>query len=1144
MLLCAVICVGCSKSSEPKAVNESPRDIPVAYDVDVVVIGGTSAGVAAAAQAAQNGAQVFLAAERPYLGADLCATYRLWLEPGETPTAPLATKIFAEPPASSLTRNRISYSYEADKDSADPHRDTPSPSLLSDGKWQSASSQSVEYNQNVTITADLGARHQLDKVHIMAYQRRDNKPDDFEVQSVTVSVGNDKQQYKQLAVINNHKAGEPLRQPWGPVRLSAPVDTNARYVKFLVKKSPGVSRMLLGEIIIEQKPPSSKPAPTAARVPPTPMQVKRTLDEALLEAGVSFLYGCYATDVLLDDGGKPAGIIIANRSGRQAVRAKIVIDATSRATVARLAGADFQPYPSGGQSFKRIVVGGAVRNDNDIRSRHLPSPITVKNAQYTATEYTIRIPMKDASFDSFAAAEQIARDKTWHPDQVDASETLFQVPPDPMTANKSLSGPWPGAETVELEAFQPRGRSNLYVLGGCADISRKAAQTLLRPLEYMKLGRRIGAEAAAQAENMAQPDKVKVAGKPASNPVSGDTKEDLSGLQRTSAQLDKVHAHEAALPVLKEVDVVVVGGGTGGAPAGIAAARKGAETLVLEYLHGLGGVGTLGLISKYYYGNITGFTKEMDEGITAFAGKGKHKDGGWNIVLKKEWYRRKLRQAGGHVWFGVLGCGALVENRRVKGVVVATPHGRGVVLADTVIDSTGNADIAAASGAECQYTSGSVLAVQGAGLPWHNLGTGYTNTDWTFIDDTDVVDVWRAFVVAKKKYQDAYDLGQLPDTRERRRIIGDFVMSPLDISTNRTYPDTVTIARSNFDTHGFTVHPVFMLKPPDRKAMLVNVPYRCLLPKGLNGILVTGLGVSAHRDAMPVIRMQPDIQNQGYAAGMAAAMATARGQALRDIDIKELQKELVDIGILPDSVLTIEKDSYPMPEEEIEEAVQSIADNFEKLEIVLAHLKDTMPLIKEACRTAEDPKAKLNYAHVLGMYGDSCGAQTLNEAVRSRAWDKGWNFKGMGQFGQSISELDSLIIALGRTRDENALSAILGKLEQLEADSEFSHYRALAIALETLANPDAAEPIAKLLKKHELIGHHFTDIDTAKNRTPPGHVDNSTRNQSLKELVLARALYRCGDYNDIGRTILRRYAGDLRGHYARHAREVLNEQNK
>ena len=1132
---------GCPKTSPKRAVSESSRDIPVAYDVDVVVVGGTSGGVAAALEAAQNGAKVFLAAQRPYLGADLCATYRLWLEPGEVPALPLPKNIFAEPSVSLLARNRISFTYETDKPSASVHKDTPTPSLLTDGKWRSASSQSVQYNGDVTIIADLGDKHQLDKVHIMAYQRRSPSGEDFEVESVTVSISNDKQQWRQLAVINNLRLAEALPEPWGPIELSASINANARYVKFLVKKSPDVTRLLLGEIVIEDK--RSLTQPTApARIPPTPMQVKRTLDEALLKANVRFLYGCYATDVLLDDEGKVAGIIMANRSGRQAVKAKIVIDATSRANVARMAGAKFQPYPSGVQTFKRIVVGGGLRTDKDIQSRNKSSPISTKSGlEYTAIEYTLKIPMKDGSFASFARAEQIARDKTWHPNQEDASETLFQVPPDPMKGKKTLSESWPGAEKVELDAFRPQGLNNLFVIGGCADITREAAHKLLRPLELMKVGSRIGTAAALQAKNIAKADNVKIPGKPVSGITSGDIKENLNGIRRKLTAPSKVHADKRAIPILKEVDVVIVGGGTGGAPAGISAARQGAETLVLEYLHGLGGVGTTGLISKYYYGNIKGFTKEIDDGIGGFGGNWKHKDGGWNIILKKEWYRRKLLQAGAEVWFGVLGCGAFVEDGCLKGVVVATPQGRGVVLAKVVIDSTGNADIAAVAGAKCEFTSGEVLAVQGAGLPGHNLGAGYTNTDWTFIDDTDVVDVWHAFVVAKNKFKDVYDLGQLADTRERRRIVGDFIMSPLDISNNRTYPDTIVIAMSNFDTHGFTIHPVFMLKPPDRKGMFVNVPYRCLLPKGLDGILVTGLGVSAHRDAIPVIRMQPDIQNQGYAAGLAAAMAVKNGKNLRQIDIKALQKHLIEIGNLPERVLT-DKDSYPIPKEILTQAVGRIVNDFDGLEIVLAHLKYTMPLLRKAYEVAEDKTAKLKYAHILGMLGHPCGSGTLVEAVKSSSWDKGWNYTGMGQFGASISELDSLIIALGRTRDKQGLKPILEKVEQLDADSEFSHYRAVAIALETLGHPNAAEPIAKLLKKPGMAGHAFMDIDTARHRTPPGHVDTLTRNLSLRELVLARALYRCGDYKDMGKNILTEYAHDLRGHYARHAREVLKEQ--
>ncbi|MHC4326430.1 MAG: FAD-dependent oxidoreductase, partial [Planctomycetota bacterium] len=144
--------------------NESARDIPVAYDVDVVVVGGTSGGVAAAVAAAQSGARVFLAAQRPYLGEDICGTYRLWLEPDEEPRLPLAKKIYAEPAVSSLARNRVEFTYEADKTSAAIHRDTQPPSLLTDGKWHSAASQSVQYDGNVTLIADLGTEYQLSKV--------------------------------------------------------------------------------------------------------------------------------------------------------------------------------------------------------------------------------------------------------------------------------------------------------------------------------------------------------------------------------------------------------------------------------------------------------------------------------------------------------------------------------------------------------------------------------------------------------------------------------------------------------------------------------------------------------------------------------------------------------------------------------------------------------------------------------------------------------------------------------------------------------------------------------------------------------------------------------------------------------------------
>ena len=112
-----------------------------------------------------------------------------------------------------------------------------------------------------------------------------------------------------------------------------------------------------------------------------------------------------------------------------------------------------------------------------------------------------------------------------------------------------------------------------------------------------------------------------------------------------------------------------------------------------------------------------------------------------------------------------------------------------------------------------------------------------------------------------------------------------------------------------------------MVVPPDRKALTAHVPFRCLLPRGVERVLVTGLGVSAHRDALPVIRMQPDVQNQGYAAGLASAMAVRNGQDLRHLDMRRLQRELIGVGILEAEVLR-HTDSFPPPEKTIREAAQ------------------------------------------------------------------------------------------------------------------------------------------------------------------------------------------------------------------------------
>ena len=610
--------------------------------------------------------------------------------------------------------------------------------------------------------------------------------------------------------------------------------------------------------------------------------------------------------------------------------------------------------------------------------------------------------------------------------------------------------------------------------------------------------------------------------------MRGEVRELLGGL-RANQQLPTVPQEARGLEVWGNYDVVVIGGGTGGAPAGIGAARQGAKTLVVEYLYGLGGVGTQGAISSYYWGNRVGFTASVLDGETR-----------WPIEPRMEWYRQQLLQAGGEIWFGAVGCGVLMQDQRVVGAVVATPHGRGVVLAKTVIDATGNADVVAATGARTLYTDASEFGMQGTGLPGRKLLGSYNNTDFTIVDETDMLDMWHVLVYSKEKYPEAFDHGKLIDTRERRCIVGDFTLALADELNARTYPDSVVRCWSNFDSHGYTIDPLLLLQHPDKEGVAVYVPYRAMLPQGLDGLLAIGLSISAKRDAIPMIRMQPDIQNGGYAAGVAAAMAARADRPVRSVDVKELQRHLVDVGNLPASVLS-DRDTYPLPPNRVAEAVEQLREG-KGASVIVSHAEQALPLI--AARYAQSTGAdKVVYARALAVLGSDAGAPTLMAEIQgTKTWDEGWNYRGMGQFGSALSPLDILIVSLGHTRDAKAVPAIVEKAALLDAESDFSHHRAVGLALELIGDSSAAAPLAALLQKPGMRGHAHPNLEVAKAREVPGGVNAvESRRESLRELMLARALYRCGDQDGLGGRILREYAHDLRGHLARHAQAVLGD---
>jgi len=316
--------------------------------------------------------------------------------------------------------------------------------------------------------------------------------------------------------------------------------------------------------------------------------VKKTFDAALLQAGVPFLTGCFATEPLLDADGNVAGAVVANKSGRQAVVAKVVIDATERAEVCRMAGAQARPFPAGTYTFSRMVIAGEAPKADGMTvtelSRRSGAPgkdKEKKEGRLFACE--IALPMTDDSPASLAAIEQKARDLTFVPSVLDSADRLFFVPPNPLVGEKTVTDTATNAATMDLGAFRPKGLPHVFVLGAMADVPRSVARALLEPARAMTVGERIGAAAAEEAKARGALTGVRLAANVTARPAEGVRAQDIPGTISvsyiaTSSATVPTEARE--LPELASCDVLVIGAGTGGSPAAIAAGRQGVKVIV------------------------------------------------------------------------------------------------------------------------------------------------------------------------------------------------------------------------------------------------------------------------------------------------------------------------------------------------------------------------------------------------------------------------------------------------------------------------------------------------------------------------------------------------------------------------------------
>lgn len=169
--------------------------------------------------------------------------------------------------------------------------------------------------------------------------------------------------------------------------------------------------------------------------------------------------------------------------------------------------------------------------------------------------------------------------------------------------------------------------------------------------------------------------------------------------------------------------------------------------------------------------------------------------------------------------------------------------------------------------------------------------------DWTQAEIQGRKDAWTMFNLWKAElpeFADAYFMASGPTAgaRESRRIVGDYVLTGDDVVTGRRHDDVIVLGAWRLDRHpprlsGY--HDIPWTPPYD-------IPYRTLLPRTLDNLLVAGRCHSATSEALASSRVTATAMGMGQAAGTAAAMAVAANLSPRQVDVGALQSRIVGAG--------------------------------------------------------------------------------------------------------------------------------------------------------------------------------------------------------------------------------------------------------
>ncbi|CAH1192489.1 Thiamine thiazole synthase [Paenibacillus allorhizoplanae] len=860
-------------------------------------------------------------------------------------------------------------------------------------------------------------------------------------------------------------------------------------------------------------------------LPLHPDRLKRALEDILIANGVALLYASLPVAIVTKETGKQSeGIVIANKTGSQFIRCNRIIDMTETSVVSQLSGESVDLFASGKTAaFARTLEFTGVAW-----------------AEEAEGELEVRVPQSLCLLGDKIRLIQGYRDKQHY-----YVEYWMEL----RSANQREA-----AGERELEARR-RGMGLTAFLIQSVEAFRKATLCgssfeLYGPVAFDEGGVKVNPES---LENL-DPIQATKAGMQLAAYLLQTTYEQQTDLAYSRIRL------KTEVPTMKNVDVLVIGGGSSGACASITAGGEGVRTMLVDMNPGLGGTGTFGGVDSYWFGRREGFAARIHDAVLKVQQSIEYKGHKWNIEAKMFALQQEAERNHVDLLMNAFTYAAVMKEKRICGVLVATRWGPAAIYADVVIDATGDGDVAAFAGAEFVYGSAKDHTVMWYSLAQYSKPDKIQNNFTSMVDVSDILDYTRAIMAGRRRGDpQLHDHGIYVATRESRHIVGDTVMQLSDQLLQRSWPDVINIHFSNHDVKGVSGADWINigLIPPNLE---IEIPYRLLLPKGIEGLLVAGKAISATHDALPAIRMQSDLENLGGVAALAAALAVRSGVIPRNIGIEELQDRLIREGILPETVKTRHLAPMKYTNAELRLLVDKIESDQPLYEYANMRMnevyRETLPFVEicslgqiivpyliEAMEHATGMR-EIRLAQALAMLGSKAAVPVLISRIMAelegselprRTADM--MYVQLPPDHGAMPDVVYLLYSLAQTKDSRAI-AVWERIVELMKPSEedfrdtwlglFYYIDAVSQGAERLGDRNAIPVLEHLHRIPYLQGQVSTSIPQA---------DYFLERRAMLELVIGRALARCG--SRLGYEVLIQYVSDGRSLLAKQAFQHL-----